>query len=408
MRLTNCVYRFLDDENEIIYIGKAKNLKTRLNNHEHLPEECYLERVKTEFLLFETEDDMDFAERYYIPKYKPKYNVIWSAREITINIPMLDEKKWIEYGTDDFIREQVELLKVDDRKEFYNLSNESIGDSKEVQIEEINSKIEKIKNKIATLKEQKTRLDEQKRFWIYQKQNSEEVKVLKNKGYNYLTLLNDEVISLRRLNKDGRINYKDELRIDCFDTEESRFINDNQKIISEYLMECEEELKIAMNQRLKLVLGETFKTIDGYTKMQMIKYETFSIEDTLRIKIDEIISKSFNACRKEVEDNGYYYRSKLIASVYHNLSYCAFSEDRRWIKWIDSDVEHEQGEMKRTDKVRERANEIIDKIDLMLEKQYGTFEETTIIENTEYPIIGEKIPQAAIIRRPVYSKNVTN
>ena len=39
--LKNCVYRFLDKNNNIIYVGKAKNLKSRLNSHNHLSEKCY-------------------------------------------------------------------------------------------------------------------------------------------------------------------------------------------------------------------------------------------------------------------------------------------------------------------------------------------------------------------------------
>ena len=38
------VYRFLDKDNEIIYVGKTYNLETRLKTHfgkkGHLPEEC--------------------------------------------------------------------------------------------------------------------------------------------------------------------------------------------------------------------------------------------------------------------------------------------------------------------------------------------------------------------------------
>ena len=36
-----CVYRFIGKNREILYIGKADNLKHRLNGHTHLPEECY-------------------------------------------------------------------------------------------------------------------------------------------------------------------------------------------------------------------------------------------------------------------------------------------------------------------------------------------------------------------------------
>ena len=51
------VYRFKNEENEIIYVGKTKNLKQRLSGHfgkqGHLPEKCYKEVRKVEFLTFE-------------------------------------------------------------------------------------------------------------------------------------------------------------------------------------------------------------------------------------------------------------------------------------------------------------------------------------------------------------------
>lgn len=93
--LRNCVYRFLNFKNEVIYIGKAKNLKQRLASHNHLPDECYKERVSIEFTMFSTEDEMDFAERYYIPKYKPKYNTMMNKRCINIDIAELDNKRWL-------------------------------------------------------------------------------------------------------------------------------------------------------------------------------------------------------------------------------------------------------------------------------------------------------------------------
>ena len=95
--MENCVYRFLNKENEIIYEGKAKDLRNRMNNHCHLPKECYEERVSIEYTKFDTEDDMDFAERYYISRHKPKYNQIHKNKNITINISYLNCKKWIKY-----------------------------------------------------------------------------------------------------------------------------------------------------------------------------------------------------------------------------------------------------------------------------------------------------------------------
>lgn len=73
------VYRFKNEENEIIYVGKTKNLEQRIRTHfgnqGHLPEECYKEVRKIEFLVFEKESLMGIKELYYIAKFQPKYNV---------------------------------------------------------------------------------------------------------------------------------------------------------------------------------------------------------------------------------------------------------------------------------------------------------------------------------------------
>ena len=96
--MKNCVYRFLDKDNNIIYIGKAKNLKNRLNGHNHLPKECYEERKKTEYVSFKNENDMDFAERYFICKESPKYNEVLSNKPISINVTSLDMISWTNFS----------------------------------------------------------------------------------------------------------------------------------------------------------------------------------------------------------------------------------------------------------------------------------------------------------------------
>lgn len=96
--MKNCVYRFLNNNNEIIYIGKAVDLKNRMNNHTHLPVKCYEEKCKIEYTEFETEDDMDFAERYYILRENPKYNTVLSNKNMNISSFDLNNRLWKIYG----------------------------------------------------------------------------------------------------------------------------------------------------------------------------------------------------------------------------------------------------------------------------------------------------------------------
>ena len=96
--MKNCVYRFLNKDNEGIYVGKAKDLKNRLSTHKHLPEECYEEKNNIEYIQFKTEDDMNFAERYYILRYNPKYNTLLANKKFNITCTELDTKEWSEYS----------------------------------------------------------------------------------------------------------------------------------------------------------------------------------------------------------------------------------------------------------------------------------------------------------------------
>ena len=95
--MKNCVYRFLNKDNEIIYIGKAVRLKARIDSHNHLSKECYAERVKIEYVEFNTEDDALFVEQYLISKHKPKYNKDMVGYNITLDIYEFDNLTWNEY-----------------------------------------------------------------------------------------------------------------------------------------------------------------------------------------------------------------------------------------------------------------------------------------------------------------------
>ena len=111
--MKNCVYRFLNKDNEVIYIGKAKDLKQRLSSHNHLPKECYDERTCVEYIKFKTEDDMNFAERYFILKCNPKYNTILANKDFNLNSIELNVKKWNIYIGNKTQDKEVEESNVD-------------------------------------------------------------------------------------------------------------------------------------------------------------------------------------------------------------------------------------------------------------------------------------------------------
>lgn len=65
------VYRFLNSENSVIYVGKTKQeLHKRFDGHHHLPNECYSMVRRIEYIECPTETDMSIKELYYINKHR--------------------------------------------------------------------------------------------------------------------------------------------------------------------------------------------------------------------------------------------------------------------------------------------------------------------------------------------------
>lgn len=75
-------YRFYDKDGEIIYVGKAKNLKRRVSSYFHKKHDSVKlnvmvpQIVKIEFIITSTEAEALILESHLIKKYKPKYNVL--------------------------------------------------------------------------------------------------------------------------------------------------------------------------------------------------------------------------------------------------------------------------------------------------------------------------------------------
>ena len=75
-------YQFFDKSGEIIYVGKAKNLKLRVSSYFHKKHESpklqvmVPQIVKIEFIVTDSEVEALILESHLIKKYKPKYNVL--------------------------------------------------------------------------------------------------------------------------------------------------------------------------------------------------------------------------------------------------------------------------------------------------------------------------------------------
>jgi len=76
------VYKYLDKNNQIIYVGKAKNLKKRVSsyfikNHQSYKTNLLVKKiVKIEYVVVDSENDALLLENILIKKLQPKYNVM--------------------------------------------------------------------------------------------------------------------------------------------------------------------------------------------------------------------------------------------------------------------------------------------------------------------------------------------
>ena len=78
------VYRFVDDEGRVLYVGKAKNLRNRLANY-FQPEENLFPRTRSmvndacrvEWTVVATEIEALTLEYLWIKEYEPRYNVVF-------------------------------------------------------------------------------------------------------------------------------------------------------------------------------------------------------------------------------------------------------------------------------------------------------------------------------------------
>lgn len=68
------IYKFLNNNNEVLYVGKSKDIISRIANHKTLLNSQYDEVETIEFASVKNKIEMDIYELYYINKYSPKFN----------------------------------------------------------------------------------------------------------------------------------------------------------------------------------------------------------------------------------------------------------------------------------------------------------------------------------------------
>lgn len=147
--MSHTVYRFLDKNLKIIYVGRTHNLLARMNTHfggaGHLPEACYEQVHRVDYVEFKTSSDMKIKELYYISKYKPIYN---TADMVDVSYPFNElDDVWVTF---DRRKERVHL---DNYRNVNNLLVTYLEKNEKLlnENEELKERVEKLEEQVMAL-----------------------------------------------------------------------------------------------------------------------------------------------------------------------------------------------------------------------------------------------------------------
>jgi hypothetical protein len=254
--LKNAVYRFLNKEGNILYIGKATVLEDRMKNHEHLDEKCYNAIDKIEYIELDNSDEMSIYERYLINIYSPKYNISYNnSSTFCFELP---KKTWKNYPGKVLKKELKSnerrlsglIKKHRENKDYIIRSNKKWLVISKEKGDERKKRFEEIHNNMFILKDS----EENKIFLINIIQNSETISIV-----DYENVFEELMVF------GGRVCYKDE-ELKLFP----------ESFVALYLNG--EYLTIVMNSKNDLKLSNTIVLSNNYEKEIRSKFIPIEVE----------------------------------------------------------------------------------------------------------------------------------
>ena len=242
------VYQFFDSKNNIIYIGKAKNLKKRVNsyfsnkNHTGKTNKLVNNISYIKHILVKTESDAFLLENNLIKKYKPKYN-----------IQLKDGKSypWICIKNERFPRLFITRKLIHDGSEYYGPYT---------SIKTINILLDLIKN-LFPIRTTNYNLSEKK---INDKRNKLSLRLFRKNGHSIILGFNME-----------DVDKSDETQLT--ENQYNRNINSAKEILKGKFGQSKLDMKKKMNKYSKKIQYEKAQEI----KEKLIALENYQSKSTI-------------------------------------------------------------------------------------------------------------------------------
>lgn len=148
------VYRFINTNNEVIYVGKTNSIETRMYQHKTNKMPFWKEWQRIEYVEFENEKDQLLYEILMINKFNPKYNTK-DKFGASLDINDMHENDWKLF-------DEIRLLSDEEISELYHEYTNMSGSQRGCLKRSLNDKIKYARDE----QEREIRSENYRRFMI--------------------------------------------------------------------------------------------------------------------------------------------------------------------------------------------------------------------------------------------------